>query len=320
MKKIFAILTGEPKSINSEIIAKSWKLIKKKQKKNIFLIGNFLLIKKQLNSLKLKIPLTKINNIKNINSEKKLQILDVPLKFKNPFKIKENENSKYVLKCLNIANNLAKKNLITGFINCPIDKKKTFKKKNLGVTEYLSKKNNLKNKEIMMIFNKKLSVVPITTHTDIKNIVKKININNIINKVSSLNKSYYKLFKKKPTIIMLGLNPHNAELRKDSEESKIIIPVIKKLKRKKLKILGPYPADTVFLNIKNFKNKVIVGMYHDQVLAPFKALFKFDAINITLGLKYTRVSPDHGTAQDIIGLKKANPLSLIRSIEFFSNI
>tara|TARA_B100001996_G_C18613419_1_gene574702 strand:- start:260 stop:1222 length:963 start_codon:yes stop_codon:yes gene_type:complete len=320
MKKIFAILTGEPKSINSEIIAKSWKLIKNKQKKNIFLIGNFLLIKKQLNSLKLKIPLTKINNIKNINSEKKLQILNVPLKFKNPFKIKENENSKYVLKCLNIANNLAKKNLITGFINCPIDKKKTFREKNLGVTEYLSRKNNLKNKEIMMIFNKKLSVVPITTHTNIKNIVKKININNITNKINSLNKSYYKLFKKKPTIIVLGLNPHNAELRKDSEESKVIIPVIKKLKRKKLKISGPYPADTVFLNIKNFKNKVIVGMYHDQVLAPFKALFKFDAINITLGLKYTRVSPDHGTAQDIIGLKKANPLSLIRSIEFFSNI
>jgi 4-hydroxythreonine-4-phosphate dehydrogenase len=57
-------------------------------------------------------------------------------------------------------------------------------------------------------------------------------------------------------------------------------------------------------------------MYHDQVLAPFKALFGFDAINITLGLKYLRISPDHGTAQDIIGLNKANPHSLITAIKF----
>ena len=61
--------------------------------------------------------------------------------------------------------------------------------------------------------------------------------------------------------------------------------------------------------LNNYKNfDVIVGMYHDQVLAPFKSIFKFDAINITLGLKYLRVSPDHGTAKDIIGKNKANPL------------
>ena len=58
-------------------------------------------------------------------------------------------------------------------------------------------------------------------------------------------------------------------------------------------------------------------MYHDQVLAPFKALYGYDAINITLGLKYLRISPDHGTAQDIIGLNKANPQSLISAINFF---
>ena len=59
-------------------------------------------------------------------------------------------------------------------------------------------------------------------------------------------------------------------------------------------------------------------MYHDQVLTPFKALYNFDAINITLGLKYLRVSPDHGTAKDIIGLNKANHLSLMNSIKFLT--
>jgi 4-hydroxy-L-threonine phosphate dehydrogenase PdxA len=65
---------------------------------------------------------------------------------------------------------------------------------------------------------------------------------------------------------------------------------------------------------------VIVGMYHDQVLAPFKALYGYDAINLTLGLKYLRVSPDHGTAQDIVGLNKANPQSLINAINFLNKI
>ena len=78
---------------------------------------------------------------------------------------------------------------------------------------------------------------------------------------------------------------------------------------------GPLPADTVF--VKEYKKyNVIVGMYHDQILPPFKTLFKFDAINITLGLKYLRVSPDHGVAREIIKKNKANPLSLINCIKF----
>ena len=64
---------------------------------------------------------------------------------------------------------------------------------------------------------------------------------------------------------------------------------------------------------------VIVGMYHDQVLTPFKTLFKFNAINITLGLKYFRASPDHGTAINLIGKNKANYFSLLNSINFLNN-
>ena len=68
------------------------------------------------------------------------------------------------------------------------------------------------------------------------------------------------------------------------------------------------------------KFDVIFGMYHDQVLTPFKALFKYDAINITLGLPFIRLSPDHGIAEDIIGKNVANPKSLMHSIKFFNNI
>ena len=124
-----------------------------------------------------------------------------------------------------------------------------------------------------------------------------------------------KRLKRKPKIGILGLNPHNAELRKNSEEKKIIIPAILKLKKLGFLIKGPLVSDTVFINdYKNFD--VLVGMFHDQVLTPFKAIFKFNAINITIGLNYLRVSPDHGVAKNIIYKNKANPNSLIKCIKF----
>ena len=108
-------------------------------------------------------------------------------------------------------------------------------------------------------------------------------------------------------------------MRKNTEEIKDIIPAIKVLKKKGVNITGPLVADTVFVdNYKNFN--VLVGMYHDQVLTPFKTLFHYNAINITLGLPYIRVSPDHGPACNLIGKNKANYLSLFQCVNFFNNI
>ena len=126
---------------------------------------------------------------------------------------------------------------------------------------------------------------------------------------------FKKYEKKTPKICLLGLNTHNYEFKKNSEEKKILFTIFKMLRQRGFKIDGPTSADTIFVN-KYKKYDVILGMYHDQVLAPFKALFKFDAINITLGLKYLRVSPDHGIASDLILKKKANPASLISCIKF----
>jgi len=90
------------------------------------------------------------------------------------------------------------------------------------------------------------------------------------------------------------------------------------IKKMKIKVTGPISPDTAFVfNTKN-KPDVIVGMYHDQVLTPFKTLFKYDAINITLGLPFVRISPDHGVAKNIVGHNIANPKSLIESIKFFN--
>ena len=81
-------------------------------------------------------------------------------------------------------------------------------------------------------------------------------------------------------------------------------------------MFGPLSADTVFLKNNRKKFNVIVGMYHDQVLTPIKTLFEYDAINITLGLPFVRISPDHGPNEKMIGKNISNPLSLIRAINF----
>jgi len=316
MNKLIAIIAGDPNSINSEIIAKAW--IKKKLK-NIFIIGNFSILKKQILKLNIKIQITKINKLEDFKKSEKLFVLDVPLKFKSIFNVNLSAIRTYVFESFDIAHNLAIKKKITGFVNAPINKK-IFNNRYLGVTEYLSEKNKTKNTEVMMIHNKKLSVVPITTHIEIKNVTNKITYNLIKKKIITLNKFYFKLFKKKPKIAILGLNPHNSENKTNSIENKIIRPALIELKRLKININGPFPADTAFNKKNIFAYDVIVGMYHDQVLAPFKALYGYDGINLTLGLKYLRLSPDHGTAMDIVGLNRANPQSLISAINFLNKI
>jgi 4-hydroxythreonine-4-phosphate dehydrogenase len=230
-----------------------------------------------------------------------------------------NESSKLVIKSLDLAHKLGLQENVSGIINCPINKL-LLKKRNVGVTEYLASKCKINDgSEVMLIRNKKLSVSPITTHIDIKNIAKKINSKIILRKILEIERWFKKNLKRKTKIAVLGLNPHNAELRKDSEENRILIPAISKLKKLKVNVSGPFVTDTIFIS-EYKKYDVIVGMYHDQVLAPFKTLFKFDAINITLGLSYLRVSPDHGVALDLIGKNKANSTSLVNCIKFINQI
>ena len=317
MKKKIIIVGGDPNSINSELIYKSWKKIDKSLRNRIYIISNYSLLKAQFKKLNYKIKLKKIKDIHKKNSENKLKIIDINLDFKNPFKIPYKSSSNFILDSLNFAHKLALKKEITGFINCAIDKKLLGKSK-IGVTEYLASKCKIKNNsEVMLIKNDKLAVSPITTHLNIREISKKIKKTLIITKVKTIDNWYKKKLKKNPKIAILGLNPHNAEMRKDSEEKKIIIPAIKKLRQLGLNIKGPLVSDTIFINdYKNFD--VIIGMFHDQVLTPFKTLYKFNAINVTLGLKYLRVSPDHGVAVDLIGKKRANYTSLLNCIKFIN--
>ena len=123
-----------------------------------------------------------------------------------------------------------------------------------------------------------------------------------------------------PKFAILGLNPHCETIDNFSEEDKIIKPAIKSLRNKKIKIEGPFSADTFFIkkNIVNFD--VVIGMYHDQVLTPIKTMYKFNAINITVGLPFIRISPDHGPNTSMIGKNISDPSSFFYAMKFIDKL
>ena len=321
MKKPIAIIAGEPNSIASEIIFKSWKLRKKYTKKPLFIIGSIQLLNSQKKKLKYQIKIKKIGKNFKIHdlTGSELPVYDIKYYQKKPFEIISNKSNKYIFECFDKALKFSKSKKILGFINCPIAKEFLFENQHQGITEFLGKKIKKKN-EVMLIFNKKLSVSPMTTHISLSQVNKKINQYKIVKKAKIINDFYKKVFRKKPFFAVLGLNPHNFSSLKNSEEKEIIEKAVKSLIKLKINITGPVSPDSAFMIYKKYKFDVIIGMYHDQVLTPFKALYNFEAINITLGLPYIRISPDHGVAENIVGKNVANPSSLIESIKFFNYI
>ena len=315
-----AIIAGEPNSISSEIIFKIWKSRKKNKYVPFFIIGSHFLLTLQKNKLKHNISIKKIDKKFTVKTLKgnKLPLLNVEYKQKKAFQKISKKSNSYIFECFDIAKKLIKEKKIKGFINCPIAKETLLGKKYQGITEFLATKSKKRGNEVMLLFNRKLSVSPLTTHIPIKEVSKKINKSKIIKKIKIIDNFYKKNFSKKPKIAILGLNPHNYSFSKQSEEKNIILPAIKALKKLKINVIGPISPDASFVYYKTNKIDLIFGMYHDQVLTSFKALFEYNAINITLGLPYIRVSPDHGVASNIIGKNIANPKSLMESIKFFN--
>ena len=238
MSKPIAIIAGEPNSISSEIIFKSWKLRKKYIHKPFFIIGSVQLLNLQIKQLKYKIKIKKINkhfNIRDLN-EIELPVYDIGYTQKKPFEKISSKSNRYIFKCFEVALKFVKDKKILGFINCPISKEYLFKNKHQGVTEFLSKKLNKKNNnEVMLIYNKKLAVSPITTHIPLNQVSKKINQYKIVEKVKIIDNFYKKFLNKKPNFAILGLNPHNFSISKKSEEKKIISKAIKSIVILKIK-------------------------------------------------------------------------------------
>ena len=303
------IVPGEPKSIFFEIFCKTIK--SNNFKSPLILISSLKIVKSQFKKLKLrkKIKLIELKNLSNLKlNNESINLIDVPLNLNNNLNF-------YIKNCFEIAFGIIKKKVTNKFINGPINKSRFFNKKFLGMTEYISDKFKIK-KNAMLIYNEKISVCPVTTHLPLKMVSNKINQKIIKDKIVLIDNFYRKIIGFKPKIAVTGLNPHCESILRVNEDSKIIYPAIKSLKKKGFNISGPFSADTIFLKQNRTKYDVILGMYHHQVLSPLKALIEYDAINITLGLPFLRISPDHGPNEIMINKNLSNPLSLIKAIKF----
>ena len=313
--KPIIIVAGEPNSIFFEIF---FKVIKKNIKSPIILIASKQLILKQAKILKKKINFNTISEteiLKKVDNLKKINLIDVNFEQKFAFNKISTKSNNYITDCFSVALKLLKHGVSDKLINGPISKKTFLKNKYNGITEYLADKTNTK-KFAMIIYNKYLSVCPLTTHVPIKYVSKMIHKLEIIDKVKLIDNFWKKKFSKKVKIGVTGLNPHCESIDNFNEDKNIILPTIKKLKKLKYNIQGPLAADTIFLKNNRKKFDLIIGMYHDQVLAPIKTLFEYDAINITIGLPFIRVSPDHGPNESMLGKNRSNYLSLLNSIKF----
>ena len=190
-----------------------------------------------------------------------------------------------------------------------------------GHTEYLAKAFSIKQFEMMFVAPK-LKVVLATRHIPIHRVSREITRKKLRASISLTHHALQSQFNiKNPRIGLCGLNPHAGEKGTiGKEELSTIIPAIQEAKKNGLKISGPLSADTLFHPSRTKNFDCIIAMYHDQGLAPIKALYFEKLVNLTIGLPFIRTSPAHGTAFDIAGKNKADPSSMIESIRLAATL
>jgi 4-hydroxythreonine-4-phosphate dehydrogenase len=169
---------------------------------------------------------------------------------------------------------------------------------------------------VMMLWSSELSVVPVTIHLPLKDVVSALTTDLIVQTGRIVARDLRARFGvTRPRVAVAGLNPHAGEDGALGEEDRsIVAPAVARLKADGIDVLGPLPADSMFHERARATYDVAMCMYHDQALIPIKTLAFDHAVNVTLGLPFVRTSPDHGTAFDIAGTGKADPSSLIAAL------
>lgn len=289
--KSVAILLTDHESINEKILLKSLNRLKKTILDKIYIIGD----------------INKFSNFYEKSKDiKKIQFIK--------FNLKQNNNQKYLKNITMMSIKLFKKKKINFLINMPLNKKK-YLDNHIGYTEFFSDLFDGKKNENMLLYNENFSVCPLTTHIELSEVNKNISVSKLSKCIENLIYFYKQRIGKQIEICVLGLNPHaSKDFRVKTKDKTVIKYVVNKFKKRGINIKGPLSADTAFNSVRK---KVFIGMYHDQVLIPFKLLNKFNGINVTIGKDLIRMSPDHGTGKDIFKSKKnIFNQSFIKCIDF----
>jgi 4-hydroxythreonine-4-phosphate dehydrogenase len=189
----------------------------------------------------------------------------------------------------------------------------------VGQTEFLSGLAGAKRTAMMLLGHddrgRWLRVALATIHVAIKAVPKKLTAAKVALAIELATQACRDLRLPRARVAVAGLNPHAGEGGEfGDEEIKMISPVVSAMKKKGFDVVGPLSGDTVFYYALRGDFDAVVAMYHDQGLAPLKAVAFDTGVNWTLGLPFIRTSPDHGTAYDIAGKWMASPASMIAAI------
>ncbi len=253
------------------------------------------------------LPIT-IKEGEKANRKGDISIIPIKLSTKVKAGVLDENNADYVLKTLDAATNACINNSCQAMFTGPVNKS-IINKAGIdfsGHTEYLAKKTNCH--VVMMLVNDILKVALVTTHIPLQKVAQHITKEVLERTIKILHNALTENFQiSTPHIGVCALNPHAGEGGYlGDEEIKIINPVIKDLNTRGIKLTGALPADTIFTPEKLSIFDVILAMYHDQGLAPLKALDFKKSVNITLGLPFVRISVSHGTACSLAGTGNIN--------------
>ncbi len=224
----------------------------------------------------------------------------------------------YALKAIDQAVADWKEGKIDAIVTAPINKNSVAKAAEgafTGHTEYLAKLTGAED-SLMVLFSDELRIGLVTNHIPVSEISAKLNKILVQKKIEQLHKSLVEdFFINKPKIAVLSLNPHAGDKGLiGTEELEILVPAINQNYRNGILALGPYAADGLFGSGDFKKFDAILAIYHDQGLAPFKALTFDNGVNFTAGLDLVRTSPDHGTAFNIAGKGEASENSIRQAL------
>lgn len=313
-----AVTMGDPAGIGPEIVARMF--LRRPAQKRWIVIGDPLVMHQTLTTLAPSARVSRITTPAEARFEDRVlnvlvssECVELP-----PMGQISAESGRAAYAAVVTATHLAKAGTIRGIITAPINKE-ALAAAGLhypGHTEILAEQAG-GSRVAMMLANEDIRVVLVTIHCSLREAILRADFSAQIAAIRLAYTGARALGIDRPRIAVAALNPHAGEggLFGD-EEDRIVGPAIAQARNEGIDASGPWPGDTVFMQAREDRFDVVVAQYHDQGLIPVKYMGLAQGVNITLGLPFTRTSPDHGTAFDIAGRDIADPSSLETAFDY----